>query len=161
MGAMNSTQSSIVLLRATLALIPCAINVEERNPPPTLPMIEMLARGRAKARMPRSLILEPTRELAAQVAENFEKYGKYNHEEYPLGPGALDELSVLYYVRSLSLVEGRVVTAKVFASRKNWDLEVKVLGHETLDTLRHYAKLNVEDLRKTMAQCHPREKAEA
>src|SRR4029077_3827573 len=44
----------------------------------TLPMIEMLARGRAKARMPRSLILEPTRELAAQVAESFERYGKYN-----------------------------------------------------------------------------------
>jgi superfamily II DNA/RNA helicase len=43
-----------------------------------LPMIELLARGRAKARMPRSLILEPTRELAAQVAESFEKYGKYN-----------------------------------------------------------------------------------
>ncbi|MGD2132181.1 MAG: DEAD/DEAH box helicase [Maricaulaceae bacterium] len=45
----------------------------------TLPMIEMLARGRAKARMPRSLILEPTRELAAQVADNFETYGK-NHK---------------------------------------------------------------------------------
>ncbi len=44
----------------------------------TLPMIDMLARGRARARMPRSLILEPTRELAAQVAENFEKYGKYH-----------------------------------------------------------------------------------
>ena len=44
----------------------------------TLPMIDMLAKGRAKARMPRSLILEPTRELAAQVAENFEKYGKYH-----------------------------------------------------------------------------------
>src|SRR5574338_1510349 len=44
----------------------------------TLPMIEKLAAGRAKARMPRSLILEPTRELAAQVAENFEKYGKYH-----------------------------------------------------------------------------------
>src|SRR5215469_14164349 len=44
----------------------------------TLPMIEMLARGRAKARMPRSLILEPTRELAAHVAESFERYGKYN-----------------------------------------------------------------------------------
>jgi superfamily II DNA/RNA helicase len=44
----------------------------------TLPMIDRLARGRAKARMPRSLILEPTRELAAQVAENFETYGKYN-----------------------------------------------------------------------------------
>lgn len=44
----------------------------------TLPMIDLLSRGRAKARMPRSLILEPTRELAAQVAENFETYGKYN-----------------------------------------------------------------------------------
>src|ERR1700739_2790033 len=44
----------------------------------TLPMIELLAKGRAKARMPRSLIIEPTRELAAQVAESFERYGKYN-----------------------------------------------------------------------------------
>jgi superfamily II DNA/RNA helicase len=41
-------------------------------------MIDILAEGRAKMRMPRSLILEPTRELAAQVAENFEMYGK-NH----------------------------------------------------------------------------------
>jgi superfamily II DNA/RNA helicase len=44
----------------------------------TLPMIEILAQGRARARMPRSLILEPTRELAAQVAEQFETYGKYH-----------------------------------------------------------------------------------
>jgi superfamily II DNA/RNA helicase len=44
----------------------------------TLPMIEILHKGRAKARMPRSLILEPTRELAAQVSESFEKYGKYH-----------------------------------------------------------------------------------
>ncbi len=43
-----------------------------------LPMIDILAQGRARALMPRSLILEPTRELAAQVAENFEKYGKYH-----------------------------------------------------------------------------------
>ena len=43
-----------------------------------LPMIDILAHGRARALMPRSLILEPTRELAAQVAENFEKYGKYH-----------------------------------------------------------------------------------
>src|SRR6476659_9552918 len=42
-----------------------------------LPMIDILAQDRARARMPRSLILEPTRELAAQVAENFEKYGRY------------------------------------------------------------------------------------
>jgi superfamily II DNA/RNA helicase len=44
----------------------------------TLPMIDILAAGRAKARMPRSLILCPTRELAAQVADNFVKYGKHN-----------------------------------------------------------------------------------
>ena len=44
----------------------------------TLPMIDILASGRAKARMPRSLILEPTRELAAQVADNFDTYGKYH-----------------------------------------------------------------------------------
>jgi superfamily II DNA/RNA helicase len=43
-----------------------------------LPMIDILAHGRSRALMPRSLILEPTRELAAQVSENFEKYGKYN-----------------------------------------------------------------------------------
>ncbi|OWO91078.1 RNA helicase [Rhizobium esperanzae] len=43
-----------------------------------LPMLSLLEKGRARARMPRTLILEPTRELAAQVAENFEKYGK-NH----------------------------------------------------------------------------------
>ena len=43
----------------------------------TLPMMDILAGTRAKARMPRSLILEPTRELALQVAEQFVKYGKY------------------------------------------------------------------------------------
>src|ERR1700761_6023845 len=40
-----------------------------------LPMLKLLEQGRARARMPRTLILEPTRELAAQVAEQFEKYG--------------------------------------------------------------------------------------
>jgi superfamily II DNA/RNA helicase len=44
----------------------------------TLPMIDALSGGRAKMRMPRSLVLEPTRELAAQVAENFDVYGKYH-----------------------------------------------------------------------------------
>ncbi|MGI1661189.1 DEAD/DEAH box helicase [Palleronia sp. KMU-117] len=43
----------------------------------TLPMITRLARGRARARMPRSLVLAPTRELAAQVAENFDTYSKH------------------------------------------------------------------------------------
>ena len=43
----------------------------------TLPMLDILTGSRARARMPRSLILEPTRELALQVAENFVQYGKY------------------------------------------------------------------------------------
>ena len=43
-----------------------------------LPMIDMLAAGRTRARMPRSLILEPTRELATQVAAAFEVYGKHH-----------------------------------------------------------------------------------
>src|SRR5262249_25534344 len=44
-----------------------------------LPMLTMLEHGRARARMPRTLILEPTRELAAQVEESFSKYG-VNHK---------------------------------------------------------------------------------
>ncbi len=59
----------------------------------TLPMIDILAQGRTKARMPRSLILEPTRELAAQVAENFDTYGK-NHrltKALLIGGESLDE----------------------------------------------------------------------
>ncbi len=43
----------------------------------TLPMISLLKRGRARARMPRSLVLAPTRELAAQVAENFDIYAQH------------------------------------------------------------------------------------
>jgi len=45
----------------------------------TLPMIDILAEGTTKARMPRSLILEPTRELAVQIEESFKKYGQ-NHK---------------------------------------------------------------------------------
>ncbi len=44
-----------------------------------LPLLDMLTRGRAKARMPRSLIIEPTRELAGQVADDFAVYGKYHN----------------------------------------------------------------------------------
>lgn len=59
----------------------------------TLPMIEILEGGRAKARMPRSLILSPTRELAAQIAENFDTYGKYCKLEKALlvGGVSMDE----------------------------------------------------------------------
>ncbi len=59
----------------------------------TLPMIEILAGGRAKARMPRSLILAPTRELAAQVSQNFDTYGKYHKLSMALltGGTSMDE----------------------------------------------------------------------
>ena len=59
----------------------------------TLPMIEMLARGRSKARMPRALVLEPTRELADQVSESFEKYSKYSKLSHALliGGTSMDE----------------------------------------------------------------------
>jgi superfamily II DNA/RNA helicase len=55
----------------------CAMTGTGKTAGFTLPMIDILSAGRAKARMPRSLILEPTRELAAQVAEAFTTYGKH------------------------------------------------------------------------------------
>jgi len=59
----------------------------------TLPMIEMLSRGRSKARMPRALVLEPTRELADQVSESFDKYSKYSKLSHALliGGVSMDE----------------------------------------------------------------------
>jgi superfamily II DNA/RNA helicase len=64
----------------------------------TLPMMEILSGSRARARMPRSLILEPTRELALQVAENFVLYGKYlklNHALLIGGESLSDQKEVL------------------------------------------------------------------
>ena len=64
----------------------------------TLPMMEILSGSRARARMPRSLILEPTRELALQVAENFVLYGKYlklNHALLIGGESLADQKEVL------------------------------------------------------------------
>ena len=64
----------------------------------TLPMIDVLAAGRAKARMPRSLILEPTRELAAQVSNSFETYGKHHKLNMALlvgGEGFTDQVRKL------------------------------------------------------------------
>ncbi|MBB2202853.1 DEAD/DEAH box helicase [Gluconacetobacter tumulisoli] len=64
----------------------------------TLPMLEILSGSRARARMPRSLILEPTRELALQVAENFVNYGKYlklNHALLIGGESMAEQKEVL------------------------------------------------------------------
>ncbi|MCX5615910.1 DEAD/DEAH box helicase [Bombella sp. TMW 2.2559] len=59
----------------------------------TLPMLEKLSKSRARARMPRSLILEPTRELALQVAENFKQYGAHLRLTHALliGGGKMNE----------------------------------------------------------------------
>jgi len=67
--------------------------------------------------------------------EEAERYGAYVSQEFPLTPGALDELSVLYYIRGLRLLSGDNLTAMVFAGKKNWELQVKVLGRESLDTV--------------------------
>jgi superfamily II DNA/RNA helicase len=64
----------------------------------TLPMIDILSGSRARARMPRSLILEPTRELALQVAENFVQYGKNSKLTHALiigGESMSDQKDVL------------------------------------------------------------------
>lgn len=71
-------QQAIPILLGGGDLVGCAQTGTGKTASFTLPMIDLLAKGRARARMPRSLILEPTRELATQVAENFETYGKYN-----------------------------------------------------------------------------------
>ncbi len=65
----------ILMMRDVLA---CAQTGTGKTASFVLPMLEILGASRARARMPRSLILEPTRELAAQVAENFQVYGKYH-----------------------------------------------------------------------------------
>ncbi|MBL23163.1 MAG: DNA helicase [Rhodospirillaceae bacterium] len=59
-------------------LLGCAQTGTGKTASFVLPMLDILDQGRARMRMPRSLILEPTRELAAQVAENFDLYGKYH-----------------------------------------------------------------------------------
>ncbi len=64
----------------------------------TLPMLDILSGSRARARMPRSLILEPTRELALQVAENFLLYGKHLKLSHALiigGESVSDQKEVL------------------------------------------------------------------
>ena len=63
-----------------------------------LPMLDILSSGKAKARMPRSLILAPTRELATQIGENFVKYGKYHKISMALligGESVADQKKIL------------------------------------------------------------------
>src|SRR5437667_7384183 len=71
----------------------------------TLPMLTMLENGRARARMPRTLILEPTRELAAQVEESFTKYGAKHklNGALPIGGISIDD-QIIKFMRGVDVV---------------------------------------------------------
>jgi superfamily II DNA/RNA helicase len=103
----------------------------------TLPMIDILANGRAKARMPRSLIVEPTRELAAQVAQNFEKYGKYHNLNHALiigGEGFADqEAKLMRGVDVLIATPGRLLD--LFERGKILLIDVKILVIDEADRM--------------------------
>jgi superfamily II DNA/RNA helicase len=103
----------------------------------TLPMIDILANGRAKARMPRSLIVEPTRELAAQVAQNFEKYGKYHNLKHALiigGEGfAEQEARLMGGVDVLIATPGRLLD--LFERGKILLIDVKILVIDEADRM--------------------------
>jgi superfamily II DNA/RNA helicase len=71
-------QQAIPFVKNGQDLLGCAQTGTGKTAGFSLPMIDKLAAGRARARMPRSLILEPTRELATQVEAAFEVYGKYH-----------------------------------------------------------------------------------
>ena len=71
-------QQAIPQVKRERDVLGCAQTGTGKTASFVLPMIDMLAAGRSRVRMPRSLILEPTRELATQVADSFERYGKYH-----------------------------------------------------------------------------------
>jgi superfamily II DNA/RNA helicase len=80
-GYVNPTpiqEQAIPYVQAGRDVLGCAQTGTGKTASFVLPMIDALSAGRARARMPRSLILEPTRELATQVANAFETYGKYH-----------------------------------------------------------------------------------
>ena len=103
----------------------------------TLPMIEILSNGRAKARMPRSLILEPTRELAAQVAEAFQKYGKnhpLNHALLIGGESIAEQESVLNgNIDVLIATPGRLLD--LFKRGRILMMDVKILVIDEADRM--------------------------
>src|SRR5215467_11820008 len=80
-GYINPTpiqEQAIPHVRRGRDVLGCAQTGTGKTASFVLPMVDMLAAGRARVRMPRSLILEPTRELATQVAAYFELYGKHH-----------------------------------------------------------------------------------
>lgn len=80
-------EKSIPIILMGRDLVGCAQTGTGKTAAFVLPLIEILAGGRTRARMPRALILAPTRELAAQIADNFEKYSKYHTLSWALLTG--------------------------------------------------------------------------
>lgn len=121
----------------------------------TLPMIEILAAGRARARMPRSLILEPTRELAAQVAENFELYGKYHKLSMALLIGgesfADQEKRLDRGVDVLIATPGRLLD--LFERGKILMTDVRILVIDEADRMLDMGFIN--DVRRIAKTTHP------
>ena len=103
----------------------------------TLPMIEILSGGRARARMPRSLILAPTRELAAQVAENFDKYSsdhKLTHALLVGGTSMGDQIKVIESgVDVLIATPGRLLD--LFGRGKIMLMDIKILVIDEADRM--------------------------
>lgn len=71
-------QSVIPSVLARRDLFGCAQTGTGKTASYTLPLLDLLEKGRARARMPRILVLAPTRELAQQIAEHFDSYGKHH-----------------------------------------------------------------------------------
>src|SRR5262250_625391 len=96
-GYINPTpiqEQAIPHVRRGRDILGCAQTGTGKTASFVLPMVDMLAAGRTRVRMPRSLILEPTRELATQVAASFEIYGKYHRLTTALligGEGFIDQ----------------------------------------------------------------------
>jgi len=86
-------EKSIPIILMGRDLVGCAQTGTGKTAAFVLPMIDILFGSRSRARMPRSLILAPTRELASQIADNFAKYTKYHQLQWALltGGDGMDE----------------------------------------------------------------------
>ena len=103
----------------------------------TLPMIDRMSQGRAKALMPRSLVIAPTRELADQVAASFEKYAKGTKLSWALLIGGVSfkdqEMKISRGVDVLIATPGRLLD--FYERRKIMLLDVKTLVVDEADRM--------------------------
>jgi len=86
-------EKSIPIILMGRDMVGCAQTGTGKTAAFVLPLVDILSGSRSRARMPRSLILAPTRELASQIADNFAKYSKYHSLQWALltGGDGMDE----------------------------------------------------------------------